>query len=129
MAEPVLARRWLPTASRLDEACARMSRRLAGVVAALGDADGAAFLRTLPPPAGTPPPDGGCLGLPSGDVQAVDRLVAGLRLGVADRDLLVLAVVAHHHEGVAAVLRGLHPQGRPAPTVGLVAALAEAGGF
>src|SRR5688572_181632 len=71
--------------------------------------------------------DGGCVALPSGPAEPIDRLAAGLALTAADRDLLVLALLGHHHEGVAAILRGLHPRGEPWATAGLACLLAERG--
>jgi len=135
MAEPVL--REAPTVphpapdaaagGRLEDALARMAVRLADVVAGLGDVTAARFLRGLPAPQRPGPPDGGCLDLATGAAEPVDRLVRALALGAADRDLLVLSLLAHHHEGVAAVLRDVHPQGQPWATVGLAALLAEGG--
>jgi hypothetical protein len=112
---------------RLDAGLARMAGRLAGVLDLVGDDAGARFLRGLPGSTAAPAADGGCLDLPTGARQPVDRLVAGLALGPTDRDLLLLALLGHHHEGIPAVLRGLHPAGRPWPTVGLAATLAERG--
>jgi hypothetical protein len=112
---------------RLDDALARMAARLAGAVEGLGDDPAARFLRSLPAPARPDPPDGGCLDLPTGPPEPVDRLVRALALGPTDRDLLVLGLLGHHHEGVAAVLRALHPLNLPWATVGLAALLAEHG--
>ena len=131
MAEPAppIAFR-LPAASdRLDGALARMAGRLAGALDLVGDEPGARFLRGLPGAGAPGPADGGCLDLPAGPTQPVDRLVAGLAVGRAERDLLLLTLLGHHHEGVAAVLRALHPSGRPWPTVGLAASLADDGGL
>src|SRR4051812_35925563 len=129
MAEPVTPLPFRRPASpdRLDDALARMAGRLAGALDLVGDEPGARFLRSLPGAAAPGPADGGCLDLPAGPAQPVDRLVAGLALGPVDRDLLLLALLSHHHEGVAAVLRSLHPSGRSWLTVGLTAALAERG--
>src|SRR5437763_1824308 len=57
----------------------------------------------------------------------IDRFANGLGLEQAEIDVLLLAGAADEHEGLASVLRGLHPRGEPVPTAGLVAALAEAG--
>ena len=135
MAEPVLRDALtLPGAvvdaepgRRLDAALERMALRLADVVEGLGDAAAARFLRGMQVLACPAPPDGGCLDLPVGPAEPVDRLVRALALGATERDLLVLSLLAHHHEGVSAVLRGLHPYGLPWPTVGLAALLAEHG--
>ena len=37
--------------------------------------------------------------------------------------MLFLVAAAHHHEGVSAILRRLHPSGQPWPTAGLAAAV------
>jgi hypothetical protein len=127
MSEPELVR-WPGRAprSRIDAALDTMAGRLGAVLLALDDENSGAFLASLgpPPPAGA---DGGVLPLPHGRPQPVDRLVAALGLSALDRDLLVLALLGHRHEGVAAILRGLHPQGRPEPTLGLAGTLAEHG--
>ncbi|MGY1679363.1 ATP-binding protein [Geodermatophilus sp. SYSU D01176] len=127
MAEPALLPLPVPAPDRLDAALARMAGRLAAALDVVGDEPGARFLRGLPGAAAPAAPDGGCLELPAGSAQPVDRLVAGLGLGTAECDLLLLALVAHAHEGVAAVLRGLHPLGAPWPTIGLAGTLADAG--
>ncbi|SFO74829.1 ATPase family associated with various cellular activities (AAA) [Geodermatophilus dictyosporus] len=129
MAEPRLLELPVRSGDRLDDALARMAGRLAVALDVVGEDAGARFLRGLPGAGAPGPADGGCLDLPSGPTQPVDRLVAGLALGTAERDLLALVLVGSHHEGVAAVLRGLHPQGRPWPTVGLAGSLAELGGL
>jgi ATPase family associated with various cellular activities (AAA) len=51
------------------------------------------------------------------------RLADALGLSPVEADLLVLAGLADEHEGMAAVLRLLHPNGEPRPTVGLAARL------
>lgn len=112
---------------RIDAALDAMVSRLGRALDAVGDEQAARFLRSLAPGPAAPAADGGVLGLPQGTPQPVDRLVKALGLGAAERDLLVLSLVAHCHEGVAAILRGLHPEGRPWPTVGLAATLAEHG--
>ncbi|MET7971001.1 ATP-binding protein [Micromonospora sp. NPDC005305] len=127
MAEAIL----LPTRDscpdRLDAALARMAGRLSVALEALGDETAARFLRSLPGAAAAGQVDGSCLDLPAGGWQPVDRLVAGLALGPLDRDLMVLSLIGHHHEGVGAILRALHPEGQPWPTVGLAGTLAEQG--
>ncbi len=50
---------------------------------------------------------------------ALDRLVDGLVLSSAEVDLLLLAGLAEQHEGFDDILRSLHPQNQPRPTVGL----------
>ena len=115
---------------RIDAALDAMLSRLGRALDAVGDDQAARFLRSLVPdrPAPwSPAADGGVLGLPDGDPQPVDRLVKALGLEAAERDLLILSLVGHCHEGVAAILRGLHPEGRPWPTLGLAATLAERG--
>src|SRR4051812_9317016 len=57
----------------------------------------------------------------------VDRLADGLGLGPAEVDVVLLAGAAEEHEGLATILRELHPRGHPASTAGLVASLAAAG--
>jgi hypothetical protein len=120
------------TPPRIDAALDAMLSRLGQALDALGDEQAARFLRSLAPDRTararqTPAADGGVLGLPQGGPQPVDRLVTALGIGATERDLLVLSLVGHCHEGVAAILRGLHPEGRPWPTVGLAATLAEQG--
>lgn len=112
---------------RLDAALARMAGRLSAALEALGDETSARFLRSLPGAAATGPVDGGCLDLPAAGRQPVDRLVAGLALGPPDSDLMVLSLLGHHHEGIGTILRTLHPEGQPWPTVGLAGTLAEQG--
>lgn len=95
---------------------------LAGRLGALLGADhpSAAFLATLSRRA----PDG----LPAGGAgDPLDALGDALELRPAQRDIVIMALAAGEHEGLAAVLRELNPTGAAAPTVGLVAALAEAG--
>lgn len=129
MAEPDLMPPVGPrvTPPRIDAAVDAMAGRLGRALGAIGDEQAARFLRSLAPDPVVPAPDGGVLGLPHGAPQPVDRLIQALGTGPAERDLLILALVGHGHEGVAAVLRGLHPEGRPWPTLGLAATLAEQG--
>src|SRR5690349_10569212 len=104
-----------PRPDRWDAAAARLAGRLAVVVEELGDPNGARFLEGLAD--GVPAAlsvHGDCLGLPSGGArEPIDRLVSALRPSPPELDLLVLAGLAHHHEGAAAVLRSLHPAGQP----------------
>ncbi len=117
-------------ARRLDDAVRRLAGRLAGLLAELeGSGEGPAigFLRdlALDDLGGW---DGSCLDLPPGGAaHPVDRLAAALALEPADLDLLLLAGAPNQHEGLAWVLRRLHPAGEPWPTAGLVGALATAG--
>lgn len=115
------------TPPRIDAALEAMVSRLGRALEAVGDEQAARFLRSLAPDPGAPAADGGVIGLPQGDLQPIDRLVKALGIGAAERDLLVLSLVGHCHEGVAAILRGLHPEGRPWATLGLAATLAERG--
>jgi hypothetical protein len=50
-------------------------------------------------------------------------MAAGLALSRFEVDLLVLAGIPEEHEGLAGVLRSLHPRGEPRPTVGLAGQL------
>jgi len=113
------------TPSRIDAALDAMVNRLGRALSVLGDEQAARFLRSLAPDPVALAADGGVLALPQGGLQPADRLVKALGIGAAERDLLVLSLVGHCHEGVAAILRGLHPEGRPWVTVGLAATLAE----
>jgi hypothetical protein len=101
-----------------------MSDALSAAVAALGlrlqaaldglpglTDESRAFLRRLPD-AGPRPATG-----------PLRRLAAGLRLTPLEVDLLLLAGMPEEHEGYAALLRQIHPQGEPRPTVGLAARL------
>jgi ATP-dependent 26S proteasome regulatory subunit len=119
-----------PAPDRFDLALRRLAGRLGDVVAELGDEDAAAFLRdwsAADPTVGQHPADGSCLDLPAGTAQPIDRLVAALGATSVEVDLLALAALPHEHEAVAAVLRSLHPDGAPWPTVGLAGLLAERG--
>ncbi len=66
---------------------------------------------------------------PAGDGRShpVDRYAAALGLARHDIDLLLLAGLAEAHEGLAALLRDLHPRALPAATTGLFGVLAECG--
>ena len=50
----------------------------------------------------------------------LDRLAYQLGLSAFELDLLIFAGLAEEHEGYADILRALHPQHRPAPTLGLI---------
>ncbi len=115
------------TPPRIDAALDAMVSRLARALDAVGDEQAARFLRSLAPDLMAPAADGGVLGLPQGGLQPVDRLIKALAMGATERDLFILSLVGHRHEGVAAILRGLHPEGRPWATLGLAATLAEQG--
>ena len=87
-----------------------------------------AFLRLLAEEAGPDGMDGPVLDLPpAAAAQPVDRVAARLGLDTLDLDLLVLAALPGEREGLAAIVRNLHPEHRPAVTGGLAASLAEAG--
>ena len=117
-------------APRLNRALARLAGRLAEALEQVGgDPASVAFLRSQAAPVSAGrASDGTCLDLPAGGhVEPVDRLVTRLALPPIECDLAVLAALAHQHEGTAAILRGLHPQGHPWATVGLAGTLAELG--
>jgi hypothetical protein len=133
MADTDVHRSPAEVSARLHRAALRVAGRLAVLLAGTAGPGHEAlpFLRTLadqPPDAGGPAPAGGCVGgTPFGAPDPVDRLAAVYRLTTLELDLLVLAGSAEEHEGLAAVLRGLHPAGEPAVTTGLVAAMVEVG--
>ncbi len=113
--------------SRIDAALDAMLRRLAVVVADFGDPRVADALRSLATSAEPTHCDGGVLDLPQGQLQPVDRLVCSLDPTPTERDLLILSLASHRNAEVAAVLRELHPEGRPWPTLGLAVELATRG--
>ncbi len=118
-----------PDPHRLHLAARRLAGRLAVLVEQLELADPASaeFLRALDP-AAPAPVDGSVLDLPArATADPVDRAVARLGLDPLDVDLLVLAGLPDEHEGLAAVCRTLHPEGRPESTTGLAGALADLG--
>jgi hypothetical protein len=120
--------RGAPEHSRFADAILRMGRRLGRVLEALGDDASTRFLAQLAE--GVTDDligDGSCLALPTSEPQPVDRLVARVGPVPLEIDLLALAALPHHHEGIAAILRGLHPDGRAWPTAGLAASLADLG--
>ncbi len=55
--------------------------------------------------------------------QPLDRLAQSLSLTPGEIEVLLLAGLSEEHEGLAAVLRSLHPRGEPRATVGLAAQL------
>jgi hypothetical protein len=114
---------------RLHLAVLRMAGRLAVLLEELEPgSQEPAFLRLLAEEAGAGGTDGPVLGLPAaGAIQPADRVAARLGLDTLDLDLLVLAALPGEREGLAAVVRNLHPERRPTMTGGLAAALAEAG--
>jgi ATPase family associated with various cellular activities (AAA) len=114
---------------RLHLAVLRMAGRLAVLLEELTPASQEpAFLRLLAQEAGPGGTDGSVLDLPpAAAVQPVDRVAARLGLDTLDLDLLVLAALPGEREGLAAIVRNLHPEHRPAVTGGLAASLAEAG--
>ncbi len=119
-----------PTAGqRLHLAGLRMAGRLAALLEELEpDSQKAPFLRLLAEEAGPGATDGSVLSRPvATDVQPIDRVAARLGLDALDLDLLVLAGLPGEREGLASVVRDLHPEHRPVATGGLAAALAEAG--
>lgn len=60
---------------------------------------------------------------PAGENHPLDRLAHALSLLPMEIDLLLLAGLSEEHEGLAAVLRNLHPRSEPRATVGLAAQL------
>jgi hypothetical protein len=53
----------------------------------------------------------------------LDRLAQGLGLSSAEVELLLLAGLSEEHEGLAAILRALHPRHEPRATLGVAAQL------
>lgn len=60
---------------------------------------------------------------PGSTVHPIDRLVDALRFAPQEIDLLLLAGLPEEHEGLAAVLRTLHPRGDSRASVGLATQL------
>ena len=56
-------------------------------------------------------------------IHPIERLIAALRLTPLEVSLVVLAGLPEVHEGIAGILRMLHPRGEPAATTGLAAQL------
>ena len=100
---------------RLHLAALRMAGRLAVLLEELAPASPEpAFLRLLAEEAGAGGMDGSVLDLPAAAaVHPVDRVAARLGLDSLDLDLLVLTALPGEREGLAAIVRQLHPDGRP----------------
>ncbi len=60
---------------------------------------------------------------PAGEIHPLDRLARSLALSPEETELLLLGGLSEEHEGLAAILRTLHPRGEPRATVGLAAQL------
>lgn len=60
---------------------------------------------------------------PRGELHPLDLLAERLKLSGVEVELLLLAGLSEEHEGLAAVLRTLHPRNDPRATVGLAAQL------
>ena len=60
---------------------------------------------------------------PEGETHPLDRVAHSLSLTPMEMNLLLLAGLSEEHEGLAAVLRSLHPRSEPHATVGLAAQL------
>jgi AAA+ superfamily predicted ATPase len=60
---------------------------------------------------------------PAGETHPLDRLARSMSLSPEEVELLLLAGLSEEHEGLAAILRTMHPRGEPRPTVGLAAQL------
>lgn len=60
---------------------------------------------------------------PLDTLDPLDRLAQGLALSAEEIELLLLAGLSEEHEGLAAILRTLHPRHEPRPSVGLAAQL------
>lgn len=106
----------------LTLAAARMGARLAALLrrSGIGDAErpeaGLAFLERM---AAAAEAAGGRPALPG--PEPLGRLAGCLGLSACETDLIVLAGLSEEHEGYADVLRWIHPQHRPWPTLGLAA--------
>jgi len=59
----------------------------------------------------------------TGGLDPLDRLTRSLALSPEEVELLLIGGLSEEHEGLAAVLRTLHPRGEPRATVGLAAQL------
>ncbi len=59
----------------------------------------------------------------AGGLDPLDHLALSLSLSPEEIELLLIGGLSEEHEGLAAVLRTLHPRGEPRPTVGLAAQL------
>jgi len=58
-----------------------------------------------------------------GSSHPIDRLARVLALSASEIELLVLGGLSEEHEGLAAILRSLHPRNEPRATLGLAAQL------
>ncbi|MFN0122735.1 MAG: ATP-binding protein [Blastocatellia bacterium] len=58
---------------------------------------------------------------PAGVTHPLDRLAISLQLSALESNLLLLAGFSEEHEGLAAILRSLHPRGEPYASAGLAA--------
>jgi hypothetical protein len=106
---------------RLHAAAQSVATRLGALLHHIGaEPDAAAWLAELNG-------DPAALRLPTVPPDPIDRVIAAAHLVPIEIDLLLLAGLADEHEGIAAVLRLLHPSNRPTATTGLAAQLAEAG--
>jgi hypothetical protein len=116
MADPTAASR------AMTDRAARTARRVAELLRTVDEsADGNAdFLRAWADAVST-----GTDAVPAGPI---DRLAAGLALSDLEIDLLVLAGLPEEHDGLADVMRTLHPQRIPRPTAGLAIRYAVASG-
>jgi hypothetical protein len=110
----------------LAAGCARLAGRLAALLRSrLGEPDGllARALAFLDRQAAASTE-------PSASRQTpMQRLIDAYGLAPIDLDLLLLAGLADEHEGYADIMRTLHPTGRPRPSVGLAAQLADDAGL
>ncbi len=60
---------------------------------------------------------------PPGDPHPLDRLADRLKFSPTEVELLLLGGMSEEHEGLAAILRTLHPRGEPRVSVGLAVQL------
>lgn len=60
---------------------------------------------------------------PESDIHPLDRLIDAFGLSAEEISLLLLAGMSEEHEGLAAILRTLHPRGEACASVGLAAQL------
>src|SRR5215213_963261 len=60
---------------------------------------------------------------PAGVTHPIDRLVERLALSAVEVELLLLGGLCEEHEGLASILRLLHPRGEPRASVGLAVQL------
>src|SRR5262245_18279709 len=56
---------------------------------------------------------------PAGEIHPLDRVARSMSLSPEDVELLLFAGLSEEHEGLAAILRTMHPRGEPRATVGL----------